>query len=112
MSRPRATLDPFTVIADPTRRGILDLLRGGERTVSALVERFSVTQSAISQHLKHLRDAGLVATRRDGREIYYRLVADPLAVIAAWVAQYEGFWTEKLSGLGDLLRDLPDDEDG
>ena len=111
MSRHQAIADTFTVIADPTRRALLDLLRERDHTVSELVAQFDVTQSAISQHLKHLRDAGLVETRRVGREIHYRLVAAPLEDVARWVGQYEAFWRHKLGKLGALLDQLPDDED-
>jgi DNA-binding transcriptional ArsR family regulator len=103
MSRRRSSDDVFLTVSDPTRRAILDLLAAGEQTVSQIVSRFDVTQSAISQHLKQLRDAQLVTTRKEGREVYYRLDAQPLFQIYDWVEHYRRFWTERLGKLGAYL---------
>lgn len=93
----------FRALADPTRRALLDLLVDGERSVSDLVGRFVVSQPAISQHLGLLREAGLVAERRSGRQRLYRLQAGPLADVYDWVGHYRRFWDERLAALGDHL---------
>ncbi len=94
----------FEAIADPTRRALLDLLAQNEHSVNDLVEKFNVTQPAVSHHLRILRDAGLVRNRRAGRQRLYRLHGRPLREIYDWVAHYERFWTEKLDALGEHLR--------
>src|SRR5256885_6517650 len=103
MSRRLASHDVFLAIADPTRRGILDLLGAGEQPVSHLARQFDVTLSAISQHIRVLREVGLVAVRRVGRERRYRLNAGALQEVAEWVGHYERFWGEKLAALGEQL---------
>jgi DNA-binding transcriptional ArsR family regulator len=95
--------DAFRAVADPRRRAILDVLASGERSVTDLCGLFDVTQSAVSQHLRLLREAGLVRTRRDGRLIYYALDAAPLRQVYDWAAHYERFWTCKLDALGAVL---------
>jgi DNA-binding transcriptional ArsR family regulator len=108
MSRRRAGADVFGAIADPTRRRLLDRLgRGGEQSVTDLARRFDVTVSAVSQHLRLLREAGLVAVRPAGRERLYRLTARPLRRIAEWLAFYEQFWADKLDALGRHLEESP-----
>ena len=97
----------FEAVSEPTRRAMLDLLAAGERSVGELVDRFDVTQPAISHHLRILREAGLVKTRRAGRQRFYRLQARPLRQIHDWVAHYERFWTVKLNALGEHLRRNP-----
>jgi DNA-binding transcriptional ArsR family regulator len=81
----------YRAIADPTRRAILDLLAGSERSVKELTAAFSISQPAISQHLMELRSARLVAARRAHRENRYRLTADPLGHVFAWVDRYRRF---------------------
>jgi DNA-binding transcriptional ArsR family regulator len=97
----------FRALSDPTRRALLDLLAGGEQPVSALVERFRVSQPAISQHLGLLREAGLVTERRSGRRRLYRLRAAPLMDVYDWVGHYRRFWDERLRALGDHLYESP-----
>lgn len=103
MSRHPASNDVFTAIADPTRRAILMRLGAGEQPVTALAEQFEVTLSAISQHIRVLREVGLVDVRKEGRERIYRLNAAPLQAVAAWVDFYEPFWNDRLDALGDYL---------
>jgi DNA-binding transcriptional ArsR family regulator len=93
----------FRAIAAPARRAILDLLRQGEHSVNELVEAFDLTQPAISQHLKVLREAGLVALEQRGRQRVYRLHAEPLREVYDWIGHYETFWRRKLDALGDYL---------
>src|SRR3954447_23250052 len=107
MSRRRAATDVYTAIADPTRRRLLDQLGRGEQTVLGLARPFAMTLSAVSQHLKLLREVGLVSVRRDGRERYYRLNGRPLHAVADWVGRYERFWRGKLDALGDHLNENP-----
>jgi DNA-binding transcriptional ArsR family regulator len=103
MSRRRASSDAFRAIAHPTRRAVLDLLRIHERPVRELAESFQMTQPALSQHLRVLRDAGLVDQRRSGRERLYRIKPQVLKPVADWIAEYERFWRGKLRALGDYL---------
>jgi DNA-binding transcriptional ArsR family regulator len=103
MSRWPAATTTFNAVADPTRRAILQLLREREQSVSELMAPFDVSQSAISQHLRVLREAGLVADRQEGRLRLYRLNAEPLKEIADWVQHFEEFWPERLQRLRAFL---------
>ncbi len=93
----------MAAIASGTRRALLELLKGGEQSVSALTLALAVSQPAVSQHLTALREAGLVGERREGRFRYYHLEAAPLAEVLAWVKTYEAFWNDRLDGLGRTL---------
>jgi DNA-binding transcriptional ArsR family regulator len=93
----------FFAISDPTRRQILDLLLRSEHSVNDLVRPFRMSQPAISQHLRILREAGLVQVRRLGRERRYKLRGARLRVVYDWVSHYERFWSEKLHALGAYL---------
>jgi DNA-binding transcriptional ArsR family regulator len=95
----------YHAIAAPTRRAILDLLRVEERTVGELVAAFDLTQPAISQHLRVLREAGLVTPRQAGRQRVYQLNAAPLRAVYDWIGHYERFWRDKLGALGAYLDD-------
>jgi DNA-binding transcriptional ArsR family regulator len=99
--------DVFQAVADPTRRRLLEMLAGEERSVSDLAGGFPVTLSAISQHMRVLREAGLVSVRRAGRERLYRLNPEPLRAVADWVGQYEAFWQGRLDALGRHLEETP-----
>jgi DNA-binding transcriptional ArsR family regulator len=107
MSRRPANTDVFYAIADPTRRRLLDLLAQRSQPVSGLARRFRVSLSAVSQHLRLLRDADLVQVERVGRQRWYRLNAKPLERVSDWVADYERFWRQKLDALGEHLRNNP-----
>ncbi len=98
----------FRAVADPTRRAILDLLAAGERAVNDLLKSFKMTQPAVSQHLRVLREAGLVSERREGRHRIYKLEAEPIRAVHDWAGHYERFWTRKLTALGDYLDAAPD----
>ena len=94
----------FFAIADPTRRRLIDLLGAlPGQPVHALAEPFAMTRPAISQHLRILRDAGLVSEHRVGRERRYQLRAAPLREVSDWVRQYDRFWQHRLSRLGAYL---------
>jgi DNA-binding transcriptional ArsR family regulator len=77
----------YRAISEPTRRRILDILAEQERSVKELVRRFRMSQPALSQHLRVLRDAGLVRVRRQGRMRFYSVDAGPLATVYDWVGQ-------------------------
>ena len=89
----------YETLAEPHRRQILDLLRGGELTVGELVERLGISQPGVSKHLRVLRDAALVGVRAEGRRRRYSLQPEPLAEIDAWLAPYRGLWADRLSAL-------------
>jgi DNA-binding transcriptional ArsR family regulator len=95
------------VLAEPSRRRILDLLRQGERPVGELVGLMALTQPAVSKHLKVLRDAGLVDVRPDAQRRLYRVRTEPLAELDAWLEPYRSMWTERLD---DLERHLDNEE--
>jgi DNA-binding transcriptional ArsR family regulator len=103
MARAQSNADVFHAIADPIRRELLDLLSEGEKPVTSLCKPFDVAQPAISQHLRVLREVGLVSERRVGKYRMYRLEAAPLAEVHDWVNHYEWFWRSKLRALGDHL---------
>jgi DNA-binding transcriptional ArsR family regulator len=92
------------VIAEPTRRRILDAVRDGERSVGELVEAVGMHQPGVSRHLKILRDAGLVDVRRDAQRRLYRLRPEPLMELDAWLAPYRAEWSARLDSLEAHLR--------
>lgn len=96
----------FEVLAEPRRREILDLLRGGERLVGELVEQLTLSQPAVSKHLKVLRDAGLVDVRRDAQRRWYRLRPAPLVEVDAWLEPYRELWRDRLDALEAHLDQL------
>jgi DNA-binding transcriptional ArsR family regulator len=97
-------IDVFAALANPTRRGLLGLLRErGPLPVQELASHFDMARPSVSEHLKVLKDAGLVRERRDGRQRYYRLEAEALLAVSDWLTPYERFWREKLAGLRTLL---------
>ena len=89
----------FRAIADPTRREILSLLRGGRKTVGELAGNFRTSRPAVSKHLRLLRSAGLVATHQNGTTRICELDAKPLRVVDAWLRDYEAFWRASLRDL-------------
>jgi DNA-binding transcriptional ArsR family regulator len=89
----------FAVLADPTRRTILDLLRDGERPVGDLVDHLAISQPGVSKQLRVLRDAGLVDVRPDGQRRLYRIRPEPLAEIDAWLTPYRQAWADRLDAL-------------
>jgi DNA-binding transcriptional ArsR family regulator len=98
----------FEVLGEPRRREILDLLRERERPVGELVERLALSQPAVSKHLRVLRESGLVAVRHDAQRRWYRLRAEPLAEIDAWLAPYRERWEAGLDALERHLDEMPD----
>lgn len=92
-------MSPFEALAEPNRRRILDLLRGGERPAGDLVEALAISQPGVSKHLKTLREAGLVSVKADGQRRLYRLEPGRLAELDAWLSPYRRFWAGKLDAL-------------
>jgi DNA-binding transcriptional ArsR family regulator len=89
----------FAVVAEPTRRRILDLLRERARSVGELVDQLGLSQPGVSKHLRVLREAGLVAVRRDAQRRWYELRAEPLEEIDDWLEPYRQLWTDRLDAL-------------
>ncbi|HET6701927.1 MAG TPA: metalloregulator ArsR/SmtB family transcription factor [Gemmatimonadaceae bacterium] len=113
VARRRDDLDPvWKALASPLRRAILDQLRDGPQTTSALAERFPrLTRFAVMQHLRVLEDAELVIPRRVGRQRYNYLNPTPIQRIAdRWVSRYMRPWTEALVSLRDELESPPREE--
>ena len=98
------TLSVLDVIAEPTRRRILDAVRDGERSVSELVEEVGMHQPGVSRHLKVLRDAGLVEVRRDAQRRLYRLRPEPLMELDEWLEPYRREWANRLDALEQHLQ--------
>jgi DNA-binding transcriptional ArsR family regulator len=93
-------------LADESRRKIFERLARGEAPVKDIAARFDISQPAVSQHLAVLKHAGLVAARRDGRNVFYRVVPKGLAPLADW---YRRFWNERVDELQKLLAEMHDD---
>src|SRR3954452_6635931 len=98
----------FEVLAEPTRRRILDLLSEREHAVGELVEQLDVSQPGVSKHLKVLRDADLVRVRQDAQRRWYGINPAPLVELDAWLQPYRKLWAGRLDALERHL----DEEDG
>ena len=98
----------FELLAEPTRRRILDLLRDRERPVGELVDRLSMSQPAVSKHLRVLRDSGLVDVRVDAQRRVYRLRPEPLKEVDAWIEPYRRLWDQRLDRLERHLQTMDD----
>ncbi len=96
----------FEVLAEPNRRRILDLLRDKERPVGDLVASLSVSQPAVSKHLRILREGGFVQSRVAGQQRLYRVRPEPLREIDAWLAPYRALWTASLDRLERHLDEM------
>jgi DNA-binding transcriptional ArsR family regulator len=106
---PQATaLDAvMRTLADSTRRAVFErIIRSGEISVVDLTHGSGVTQSAISQHLRSLKRAGLVADRAQGRNVYYRPEEKGLAPLVDWMGHYGVFWRERFADLRNLLKEI------
>jgi DNA-binding transcriptional ArsR family regulator len=103
-----ATIDAvMRALADPTRRAVFErVVKSGEITVVELTRGSGVTQGAISQHLKSLKQAGLVAERAEGRNVYYRSEPRGLVPLVDWMAIYGVFWRERFANLKTLLKEI------
>jgi DNA-binding transcriptional ArsR family regulator len=97
VARASAAADVFNAIADPTRRGILSLLAGDERSVNDIVAALECAQPSISKHLRVLSEVGLVTARRDGRRVLYRTNAEAIRPLHEWTATFARMWRHQLS---------------
>jgi DNA-binding transcriptional ArsR family regulator len=100
----------FEVLAEPSRRRILDLLRDEERSVGQLVDQLALSQPAVSKHLRVLREAGLVTVRVDAQRRCYRLRLDPLRELDDWLAPYRRLWADSLDALERHLDNMAGEE--
>ena len=91
-----AHVDPFQIIADPTRRRIVEVLRDGEQPVNDVVERLDIQQSGVSRHLRILRDAGYVRVRPEGQRRLYSLRPEPFRELEVWLESYRRLWEGRL----------------
>ena len=100
-------MHPFTVLSDPVRRRVVEDLAAGPRTAGELTERaraeFAVSQPAVSNHLRVLRDAGFVRVTPQGSRRIYELDRAPLDEIERWMAHHRRFWNDQLDALDDSL---------
>jgi DNA-binding transcriptional ArsR family regulator len=101
----------FAALADPTRRAIIARLAQGEATVQDLARPFSISQPAISRHLKVLEDAGLIETRIEGTARPRRLKPDAVEALWDWLGQYRALWEKQFQKLDALLDSLADETD-
>ena len=111
MARAATTSDTFNAIAEPQRRDILVLLRGGERPVTDLARDLGMTQPQASKHLRVLREVGLVQVREAGRQRLYGLDARGLRPVHEWVGGFERFWNESFGRLDAYVRELKDEHE-
>ena len=89
----------FTILAEPNRRAILQLLASGERTVGDLEAALALSQPAVSKHLRVLRDAGLVEATIAAQRRFYRIVPAPLQEVEAWLAPFRRYWSMQVDAL-------------
>ena len=97
MPRATTTSDAFNAVAEPRRRDILDYLAPRERAVGDIVEALGLAQPSVSKHLMVIRDVGLVETRRDGRQIFYRTNAEGIRPLHEWTSRFERYWRNQLA---------------
>ena len=98
-------MDAFLALADPTRRRILESLADGESPFGDLADQFEMSRPAVSQHLKVLREAGLVAVRKDAQRRIYRLNPEGLGELDRWLEQVKRFWGPRLDDLERALEE-------
>jgi DNA-binding transcriptional ArsR family regulator len=97
------TLDAFQVIADPSRRQMLQLLSKESMTINSLAENFDMSRPAVSKHIKIMSNAGFISIRDIGRERYCTLKQDGFHALQEWINYFDKFWTTKLKKLEMLL---------
>lgn len=106
-TEPAALAAIMQTLSDPTRRGLYEeIVRRGETSVVDLTRSVSVSQPAVSQHLKALRAAGLVAERRQGRNALYRSEPQGLEPLVDWLDHYAVFWRDRFTALRALLKEI------
>ncbi len=99
------SMDTFTALADPTRRHIVETLAAGETAFGELADRFEMSRPAVSQHLKVLREAGVVSVRKDAQRRIYRLNSGGLSEIEGWLEKVREFWNGRLDELERVLQE-------
>ncbi len=97
--------DAFETLADPTRRRIVDALRGGERQVNDIVRHSGIHQSGVSRHLRILHESGFVSVRPDGQRRLYALRPEPFRALEAWLADYRTLWEARLDRFSAALEE-------
>src|SRR5437588_9484262 len=104
---PNSVATVMRALADPTRRAVFErVFDTKEITVAELTKGSGVTQGAISQHLKSLKQAGLVAERPEGRNVYYRAEPEGLAPLFDWMSHYALFWHDRFANLRSILKEI------
>lgn len=98
----------FELLADPTRRQLLETLREGEWSVGALVERLQISQPSVSKHLRVLREAGLASVRKDAQRRIYRLNSEKLRELDDWLEPFRASWGARLDALEGVLSSMED----
>ncbi len=101
-------MDTFTALADPTRRSIIESLAAGETSFGELADKFEMSRPAVSQHLRVLREAGIVTSRADAQRRIYRLNQDGFDELEAWLNKVRQFWNQRLDKLEQLLDESDD----
>lgn len=96
-------MDAFTALADPSRRRMIELLSAGPSSSGAIAAKFELSAPAVSQHLKALREAGLVRVEVDGQRRIYSLDPDGLAAVDDWIAKARAFWAPRLDALEQAI---------
>ena len=104
------TFDAFQVIADPSRRQILQLLSKDSLTINALAENFKMSRPAVSKHIKILNNAGFISIQNIGRERYCILKQDGFNEVQEWIDYFDNFWLSKLKKLETLLNQKADNK--
>ncbi len=104
-------MDAFVAMADPTRRRIIEALSAGERPFGELAQQFEMSAPAVSQHLKVLREAGVVRVRKHAQRRIYRLDEAGLREISDWLGRVQGFWAARLDQLEQELRKEEDNDE-
>lgn len=95
--------DPFLTLSDPTRRRVVEGLRGGERQVGDLVAEIGIHQSGVSRHLRILNEAGFVTVRQEAQRRYYALRPEPFRTLEDWLDGYRQLWEARLDRFGAAL---------
>lgn len=95
--------DVFQAVADPTRRKMLIMLADKEMPIASITEQFPISRTAVNKHLHVLADAGLVQSKKVGRETRYKLQPEPLKELQKWLSFFEKYWAERLSALKEFV---------
>ncbi len=96
-------IDAFEILADPSRRRIVEALRDGELAVNDIVDALDIHQSGVSRHLRILHEAGFVQMRPEGSRRLYSLRAAPFRELDAWISRYRSLWEARLDRFGEAL---------